>query len=148
MVSCAVVVGFRVLVGLVRLGFGSGSGYGSEKVVTRRDRSLGGKEVVVARIEKPRAEEVSAKKRRGLGILDDPNSSMVAGLGRVFKNRVRFGERLPQWWPATTSQPILGGGVDNEEHQREANRLVRGCFLNRTVQVYMYNTMKSSFSYL
>ncbi|XP_050373439.1 uncharacterized protein LOC126791079 [Argentina anserina] len=121
-VTCAVVVGFRVLVGLIRLGLGSGSGYGREKVVTRRDRSLGGKEVVVARIEKPRAAEAGVKKTRGLGILDDPLSS-VAGMGRVFKNRVRFGERLPQWWPTTTSRPIFGG--DNEEHQREANRLVR-----------------------
>ncbi|XP_061994422.1 uncharacterized protein LOC133712333 [Rosa rugosa] len=132
--TCAVVLGFRVLVGLVRLGFGSGSGYGREKVVTRRDRSLGGKEVVVARIEKPRAEEVSVKKNRGLGILDTPlssvrKSSVFAGMERVFKNRVRFGEKLPQWWPTTTSQPILG--VDNEEHQREANRLVRAITDNR-----------------
>ncbi|XP_004296731.1 PREDICTED: uncharacterized protein LOC101297340 [Fragaria vesca subsp. vesca] len=112
--TCAVVLGFRVLVGLVRLGFGSGSGYGREKVVTRRDRSLGGKEVVVARVERPRAEEVSVTKKRE----------------SVFKkNRVRFGEKLPQWWPTTTSQPILG--VDNEEHQREANRLVRAITDNR-----------------
>lgn len=60
-------LGFRVLVGLVRLGFGSGSGYRREKVVTRRDRSLGGKEVVVARVESPRAEEVSVTKKRTLG---------------------------------------------------------------------------------
>lgn len=128
--TCAVVLGFRVLVELVRLGFGSGSGYGREKsVVTRRDRSLGGKEVVVAMIDKPKAEEVRVRKKRGLGILDNPlsslkKSSMVAGMERVFKNRVRFEEKLPQWWPTTASQPILV--VDNEEHQREANRLVRG----------------------
>ncbi|KAK9932512.1 hypothetical protein M0R45_019747 [Rubus argutus] len=136
-VTCVVVLGFRVLVELVRLGFGSGSGYGREKsVVTRRDRSLGGKEVVVAVIDKPKAEEVSVRKKRGLGILDNPlsslkNSSMVAGMERVFKNRVRYEEKLPQWWPTTASQPILV--VDNEEHQREANRLVRAITDNRMI---------------
>lgn len=144
--TCAVVLGFRVLVELVRLGFGSGSGYGRDKsVVTRRDRSLGGKEVVVAMIDKPKAEEVRVRKKRGFGILDNPlssltKSSMVAGMERVFKNRVRFQEKLPQWWPTTASQPILV--VDNEEHQREANRLVRGwCFLlpKPKFHVYSYN---------
>lgn len=128
-ITFSVVLGFRVLVALVRLGFRSRSGYGKEATVVRRDRSLGGKEVVVGRVEK---ERVDARKRRSFEILDNPlsmpKSRMVDGLGRMLKNQVRWAKKLPSWWPS--SAPQQSPVVDKEYYQGEADRLVRGLFVS------------------
>lgn len=125
----AVVLGFRVLVGLVRLGFGGRSGYGREGTVVRRDRSLGGKEVVVGRVEKDR---VDVRKKKSFGMLDNPLSMpkrTVDGLGRLLNSRVRVWEKkkLPSWWPS--SMPQQSSVVDKDYYQSEADRLVRGLFV-------------------
>ncbi|RXI00747.1 hypothetical protein DVH24_000981 [Malus domestica] len=129
-ITFSVVLGFRVLVALVRLGFRSQSGYGKEATVVRRDRSLGGKEVVVGRVEK---ERVDARKRKSFGILDNPlsmpKSRMVDGLGRMLKSQVRWAKKLPSWWPS--SAPKQSPVVDKEYYQGEADRLVRVITDNR-----------------
>ncbi|KAM1050041.1 hypothetical protein ACFX13_032568 [Malus domestica] len=129
-ITFSVVLGFRVLVALVRLGFRSQSGYGKEATVVRRDRSLGGKEVVVGRVEK---ERVDARKRKSFGILDNPlsmpKSRMVDGLGRMLKSQVRWAKKLPSWWPS--SAPQQSPVVDKEYYQGEADRLVRVITDNR-----------------
>ncbi|CAB4263497.1 unnamed protein product [Prunus armeniaca] len=128
----AVVLGFRVLVGLVRLGFGGRSGYGREGTVVRRDRSLGGKEVVVGRVEKDR---VDVRKKKSFGMLDNPLSmpkrTVVDGLGRLLNSRVRVWEKkkLPSWWPS--SMPQQSSVVDKHYYQSEADRLVRAITDNR-----------------
>ncbi|WOH07997.1 hypothetical protein DCAR_0727433 [Daucus carota subsp. sativus] len=75
-----VVLGFRVLVKLGGLVRNRLEGRGGEVVITRRDRSLGGKEVVVG--------------------------------------------NLPEWWPKNSSGSVTVVD-DNEEYQRQANRLIR-----------------------
>ncbi|KAF3457965.1 hypothetical protein FNV43_RR02627 [Rhamnella rubrinervis] len=52
--GCAVVLGFKALVGLLRLGWKGGFGSGGQIPVVRRDRSLGGREVVVGSTVKRR----------------------------------------------------------------------------------------------
>lgn len=110
---------FRVLIKL-GLGFRDRLWVGQPRVVVRRDRSLGGREVVVG-TEK----NVSYSKP-----LENPLSpGRVEEYGvpvRVRKGfRVRKEERLPNWWPAIVAaeQTLV---VDKEEYQREANRLIRG----------------------
>lgn len=97
--------------------------------MVRRDRSLGGKEVVVGIVEK---ERVDARKRKSFGILDNPlsmpKSRMVDGLGRMLKNPVRWAKKLPSWWPS--SAPQQSPVVDKEYYQGEADRLVRGLFVS------------------
>ncbi|XP_021833824.1 uncharacterized protein LOC110773604 isoform X1 [Prunus avium] len=128
----AVVLGFRVLIGLVSLGFGGRSGYGREGTVVRRDRSLGGKEVVVGRVEKAR---VDVRKKKSFGMLDNPLSmpkrAVVDGLGRLLNSRVRAWEKkkLPSWWPS--SMPQQSSVVDKDYYQSEADRLVRAITDNR-----------------
>ncbi|KAL8151297.1 hypothetical protein V2J09_021105 [Rumex salicifolius] len=113
--SFVAVVVFRVL---LKLGLGlmrwSRKGIETVEVVTRRDRSLGGKEVVVGTrrpVETERKKYDVRDLERFLGT-DGANSNQ------------RKGKKLPQWWPATTSksQVLL---VDTEGYQRAANRLIR-----------------------
>jgi hypothetical protein len=111
---------FRVLgrLGLaVRRGL---SGSRNGPVVVRRDRSLGGREVVVGR---------SANVERNTRVSSNPlspASGTSAGVsGRIWKSQVRSHEKkLPKWWPVSVSQPGLV--LNKEEYQREANRLIRG----------------------
>ena len=120
-----VVFGFRVLVRLglrLRREFGFGSGRG---VVVRRDRSLGGKEVVVGR-----AEESEWRMRNHSKVLGSP-LSVVSGMGvnggDWSPGRSRTEKRLPKWWPVTLPPPLEV--FDKQEYQREANRLIRGQLL-------------------
>ncbi|XP_059450358.1 uncharacterized protein LOC132181239 isoform X2 [Corylus avellana] len=124
--SFVLVFVFRVLgrLGLaVRRGL---SGSRNEPVVVRRDRSLGGREVVVGR---------SANVERNIRASSNPlspASGTNAGVsGRIWKSRVRSHEKkLPKWWPVSVSQPGLV--LNKEEYQREANRLIRVIMDNRT----------------
>ncbi|KAL5543270.1 hypothetical protein UlMin_010980 [Ulmus minor] len=113
---------FAVCSFVVVLGFGY-------KTVVRRDRSLGGKEVVVGTIDKGMGESMG---RKSFGGLNNPlsvaNESFNGGSERVSKNLVRVGQRLPKWWP--NLEPQLDSVVD-KEYQREADRLIRAITDNR-----------------
>lgn len=121
--SLVAVLGFRVLVQLgsrLRRGFWFGSG---QSVVVRRDRSLGGKEVVVGR-----AEDNEWRIRNRSRVLESP-LSVVSGkrVGVSDGSRLESGKerKLPKWWPTILpSPPPLE--VYKEEFQKEANRLIRG----------------------
>ncbi|KAK3014872.1 hypothetical protein RJ639_008261 [Escallonia herrerae] len=107
-----------------RLGFGYYGCGGGAAVVTRRDRSLGGKEVVVG---------TSKKALKVSRVFDNPLSSpcgAVKGVSRAMPtNWTRKREqKLPKWWPVLLPLPVL---TDNkEEYQITANRMVRGWFMN------------------
>ncbi|XP_030470333.1 uncharacterized protein LOC115688601 [Syzygium oleosum] len=125
--SFVAVFALKVVVQLV-LGFRSRFGYTkNEAVVVRRDRSLGGREVVVA----------TRKEIDGSRVLDNPLSPASRGtVDRPPQRRrgnftPRLEEKLPEWWPATTTSSAVDSVVDKEYYQREANRLVREIVDNR-----------------
>lgn len=102
----------RVLVELVsRLTRGNASSY-NDRTMVRRDRSLGGKEVVV-----------------GLGHNNYNNTT--ASIKRSFKNKVAVQRKLPKWWPINNNNNNNLNSFDfdlneQEEYKREAYRLLRG----------------------
>ncbi|KAF3543166.1 hypothetical protein DY000_02002382 [Brassica cretica] len=113
-VLLGLVFGFAIKV-LVHLGTGlKGSFQGKPKVVVRRDRSLGGKEVVVA-VDSIRSSSSSLASSSG-------QASRSNSVARNLKLRAQ--NNLPKWWPA--SLPSQSLEVDKEDYQREANRIVRG----------------------
>ncbi|KAK4789738.1 hypothetical protein SAY86_017042 [Trapa natans] len=124
-VSCVVVFAFRVL---LKLGAEIGSRLRFEgdktKVVVRRDRSLGGREVVVGtgkELDKFRVLENPLSPERGnlIGVSQRPKRNFS----------VRFEKELPEWWPSSLPGP--DPDVDREEYQRDANRLIRAIVDNR-----------------
>ncbi|XP_038712147.1 uncharacterized protein LOC120006252 isoform X1 [Tripterygium wilfordii] len=115
-IGFALLLGIRVLSKLV-LGFKGRFVFGSRRddVVVRRDRSLGGKEVVVA--------ARSIRETREDGMMDN--------FGALKKNiQVRSQEKLPKWWPVRVVIPAMV--ADKEEYQREANKLIRAIMDCRT----------------
>ncbi|WCJ41439.1 hypothetical protein M5689_022309 [Euphorbia peplus] len=116
----------RVLVSLwVRVRSGFGFRGGDQQVVVRRDRSLGGKEVVVAR-----AVEDDVRRKSGRSVenpLSTPGWALGSGLGKDDWSgyRVRSGSKLPKWWPVPVPVDINLLLTDKEVYQREANRLIR-----------------------
>ncbi|XAR71141.1 hypothetical protein NMG60_11028272 [Bertholletia excelsa] len=105
--TCVIVIGFRVLanLGLVfwrRLGFGNASGW-----IRRRDRSLGGREVVVGRKRDMNA---------NLGILKSPLSPARGTLQRAPKT-------ISKNWASGAPPPVIS--VNKHEYQRMANNLIR-----------------------
>ncbi|KAM3249858.1 hypothetical protein P3L10_011628 [Capsicum annuum] len=84
--------------------------FSSPAEVYRRDRSLGGREVLVAKNKIT----IDRKKPNVLDG-DDVNSNWGWARRRKKKNPV---EQLPKWWPVSSS------GSDQEEYQRMANRLI------------------------
>ncbi|GMN63517.1 hypothetical protein TIFTF001_032582 [Ficus carica] len=122
-VSFVAVLGFRALFWLLSRLRSSVYRGGAGHVVVRRDRSLGGKEVVVAR----RAESLKA--------LSSPLSSAKDGvLGGSATERVSLRKkRLPKWWPSLeqNEDSFSLSMVDNQEYQRDADRLIRAITDNR-----------------
>ncbi|CAH2058233.1 unnamed protein product, partial [Thlaspi arvense] len=112
------VFGFAIKV-LMELGSAfKGNFQGSPKLVVRRDRSLGGKEVVVA-VDSIRSSSSSIA------------SGQASRSNSVPRNlKLRAQNNLPKWWP--TSLPSQSLEVDKEDYQREANRIVRAIVDNRT----------------
>ncbi|KAK7270049.1 hypothetical protein RIF29_22926 [Crotalaria pallida] len=82
--------------------------------MVRRDRSLGGREVVVGiGHRKPAANPLSPVERS-------------VSVRRGSKNKVRVQRKLPQWWPPIINGSVLDVDVDEqEEYKREAYRVVR-----------------------
>ncbi|XP_022145227.1 uncharacterized protein LOC111014731 [Momordica charantia] len=129
LLSFVVVFVVRVVLGIgSRLRNRFNSGYAAP--VVRRDRSLGGREVVVARNVVPRDKATAAKKNNLLGLLDTPLASMaMADVSDEVSNGVWVGETLPKWWPPAVPRRI--STVNRQEYQIEANRLVRALVDNR-----------------
>ncbi|CAK9157283.1 unnamed protein product [Ilex paraguariensis] len=120
-----IVFAFRVLIEL-GLGLKNRFGYGhSGNVIRRRDRSLGGKEVVVG---------IKQNKKNEFKVLKNPLSSTRGNVGEISETMPknwgrnwgrRMEEKLPKWWPGSVPGPGLDGMVDKEEYQRMANQLIR-----------------------
>lgn len=120
---------------LIKLGLGFKrrlSGYRNQNVVVRRDRSLGGREVIVGRTDNTVTNRGNVKGKSSW-VLDNPLSPFpgrVTGSGLERDEwrsyRVRSQQKLlPKWWPVSAA-PDSGLVVNQEEYQREANRLIRG----------------------
>ncbi|GAU12075.1 hypothetical protein TSUD_00410 [Trifolium subterraneum] len=93
------------------------SNYNNNKTMVRRDRSLGGKEVVV-----------------GLTPIHNNKSSPSAPIKRSFKNnKVASQRKLPKWWPTVNNNAnSFDLDVDEqEEYKRDAYRLVRAIIDSR-----------------
>lgn len=115
-----VAVSLRVLVKL-GLGFWGKVGFRSKSgVVKRRDRSLGGREVVVA------TKRINTRDGESR-FLENPLASVrsTTRLNSSEEMRLRrMEEKLPSWWPVSLPPPVL---IDEkEQYQRMANRLIRG----------------------
>ncbi|KAL6970787.1 hypothetical protein U1Q18_030475 [Sarracenia purpurea var. burkii] len=118
--SCVIVFALRVLVKLGlgfwgRLGFGINSG-----LIWRRDRSLGGREVVVARKRNPQSNFKLLKNPLSPAMETATRSSEAMQKTRVWRTE---GKKLPTWWPVLLPPPAVT--VDNQKYQRMANRLIR-----------------------
>ncbi|XP_024022116.1 uncharacterized protein LOC21407430 [Morus notabilis] len=129
--SCVVVLGFRALFWLLFKRTHSFGGGGH--VVVRRDRSLGGKEVVVARTPPG----PSSSTRRALS---SPLSAAKEGVGLVGGTETRVSsreKRLPKWWPSLEldkqnwDSDSSDGIFDKQDYQRDADRLIRAITDNR-----------------
>ncbi|KAJ3694208.1 hypothetical protein LUZ60_009688 [Juncus effusus] len=102
---------------VIQLGLGFIRGFGrTERVITRRDRSLGGKEVVVG------TEGISSSSSRV-----DFSPVRKERLNSVRKeiNGVRGKRELPDWWPVSSdSNPVVEDELA-EQYRKEAQKLVR-----------------------
>ncbi|KAK3204642.1 hypothetical protein Dsin_018688 [Dipteronia sinensis] len=120
---------FKVFVKL-GLGFRSRFGVGKQSVVVRRDRSLGGREVVVGTRDDVYRNTASSK------ALKNPLSP---GTSSEFPTRVfnsfrlpRTANKLPKWWSFPEAAEDRTLVVDKEDYQREANILIRAIIDQRT----------------
>ncbi|XP_030938277.1 uncharacterized protein LOC115963421 isoform X3 [Quercus lobata] len=132
--SFVLVFAFRVLgkLGLWLIRGRSGLG-DSGPVVVRRDRSLGGREVVVAVGVGRKVKERENLKRVSSNPLSPAVAASATNVGvseRVSGTRVRPREKkLPKWWPVSVLQPGLV--LNAEQYQREANWLIQVITDNR-----------------
>jgi hypothetical protein len=121
---------------VVRLAFRfvMGWGEGEEKVVTRRDRSMGGREVVVGR--RGAASSRIAGSPVAVSPVAVPRGNMWKGSGGEKR------EELPDWWPISLNSSQANG--DEAVHLgKEAQRLVRGkkstsLFVNLLTSSYFF----------
>lgn len=101
------------------------SGFGNGPVVVRRDRSLGGREVVVGS-----GVSVERNVRISGNPLSPASSVNVRASERVQRNRFRqLEKKLPKWWPVSVERPAFV--MNKLEYQREADRLIRVIVDNR-----------------
>ncbi|KNA05080.1 hypothetical protein SOVF_193640 [Spinacia oleracea] len=111
--SCLGVVFIRILINL-GLGLRRRSGEITVAVVKRRDRSLGGREVVV---EKRVVEGAERKSDLGMNERDS---------GVISRNSIRKEQqqrKLPNWWPVIGPRPVVE--VLREDYRTAANKLVQ-----------------------
>lgn len=106
-------LGFRFV---LRWVFGDG-----EKVVTRRDRSLGGREVVVGRKDVTTSGLAGSPVTVAASPVTVPRWNMWKGSGAEKR------EELPDWWPISSNSPQPKPvGDEMENLKKDAQRLVRG----------------------
>ncbi|EFH58150.1 hypothetical protein ARALYDRAFT_322000 [Arabidopsis lyrata subsp. lyrata] len=120
------VFGFAIRV-LVKLGSAlKGNFQSNPKFVVRRDRSLGGKEVVVS-VDNIRSSSRDSKSSIA--------SDQVSRSNSIPRNlHLKAQDNLPKWWP--TSLPSQNFDVvDKEDYQREANRIVRAPWESSSVEI-------------
>lgn len=111
------------------LGLRQNSGNNNVELVYKRDRSLGGREVLVAK------NETVGRKKPNVLDSDDGNSNWDWGsrirLSRRRKKKSSV-EQLPKWWPVSCSSSDQVGAENQQEYQRMANRLIRAILDSRT----------------
>ncbi|KAI4334743.1 hypothetical protein L6164_013455 [Bauhinia variegata] len=119
--SLVTVFAFRVLTKLVSGFWHWGRNSSGHAPMVRRDRSLGGKEVIVGWSNKERGNA-----GYNLSVSGNPLSlaqGPATGISKKgTKNRVRFQEKLPKWWPTLAEHAPY---TEDEEFKREAYRVVR-----------------------
>ncbi|URE40444.1 hypothetical protein MUK42_06154 [Musa troglodytarum] len=119
--SFVAVLAARALVWL-GLGFRSRWRFGDWAVI-RRDRSLGGREVVVGRTFRGRDWN-----KKSFTVSTSPLSPVrgteLKTVENVAKIRKEKQEKLPKWWPDSIPAPVIATG--KQDYQREVDRLVRG----------------------
>ncbi|OVA11712.1 hypothetical protein BVC80_8205g4 [Macleaya cordata] len=129
-----VVVAVRVLMELGFLGFRGGYGGG---FVWRRDRSLAGKEVVVA---KRRFKEREGKKKdlnfrvpiNPLTPARDTTNVKITEAEFSPRKHATSEERLPKWWPVSVPSSLASNPTMNsKESQKEADIVMRAIMDNR-----------------
>ncbi|XP_022767864.1 uncharacterized protein LOC111312116 isoform X2 [Durio zibethinus] len=96
------------------------------KVIVRRDRSLGGREVIVGT---NRDQDHPSNCRA----LHNPLSlsTVPTVTNKTHSPRLQVREKLPKWWPQPDSMPKGGSVFNSEYYQTQANRLIRAIIENR-----------------
>ncbi|XP_049370011.1 uncharacterized protein LOC125834905 [Solanum verrucosum] len=131
--SFLVIFTLRAIINLVR-GIRLNSGNNNVELVYKRDRSLGGREVLVAKNETPTLD------RKKPNVLDSDEGNSNWDWDRDRDSPISFSrrrkkkssvEQLPKWWPVSTSGSDQVGAENQEEYQRMANRLIRAILDNR-----------------
>ncbi|KAL4353236.1 hypothetical protein GQ457_06G005500 [Hibiscus cannabinus] len=98
------------------------------KVIVRRDRSLGGREVIVGTNR-----DQGHHPRTNSSALDNPLSlsTTSTSANKTNSSRLHVSEKLPKWWPQPVSAPKTASVFDSEYYQTQANRLVKAIVDNR-----------------
>ncbi|RWW67347.1 hypothetical protein BHE74_00025211 [Ensete ventricosum] len=119
--SFVAVLAARALVWL-GLGFRSRWRFGDWSLI-RRDRSLGGREVVVGRRFRGRDwnKKSFTVSRSPLSPVRGTDLKTVENVAKIQREKQ---EKLPKWWPDSIPAPVIGTG--KQDYQREVDRLVRG----------------------
>lgn len=132
--SFLVIFTLRAIFKLVR-GTPLNSRNNNVELVYKRDRSLGGREVLVAKNE-----TIDRKKPNVLDSDDrnsnwdwDRDSPIRFSRSRKKKSPV---EQLPKWWPVSSSGSDQVEAENQQEYQRMANRLIRGNFIFQVIVRY------------
>ncbi|XP_039008985.1 uncharacterized protein LOC120137253 isoform X1 [Hibiscus syriacus] len=99
------------------------------KVIVRRDRSLGGREVIVG----TNRDQGHRHPSIDFNALDNPLSlSTTSSLANMTNySRFHVSEKLPKWWPQPVSAPKTASVFDSEYYQTQANRLIKAIIENR-----------------
>ncbi|KAF3673509.1 putative CMP-sialic acid transporter 2-like [Capsicum annuum] len=96
------------------------------ELVYKRDRSLGGREVLVAK------NEITVDRKKPNVLDGDDVNSNWGWASRIRRRKKKSSvEQLPKWWPVSSSGSDQVGAENQEEYQRMANRLIRAILDNR-----------------
>jgi len=151
----SVILARLLLVLAKRFQWGWGKGFNWPRLSRVRDRSLGGKEVVVSKGLKlwesgPVVKKPANKETRGLGPLDSviANSCSEKELHQLRNNKVtptfskvKGGGQLPVWWLASDLSPCMHPQVSMQA-QRDAYILLHGRELTLHWNMYVFMMLK------